>query len=141
MAVTAVDLYPEEDWNFVFGEASYEERVGVMSLYRHGDLATERPLVLSRTVSTAAHELGHMLGLPHCVAFECAMNGSNSQRESDAIPIEPCPHCLAKLSPRLGFDPVQRALVVEAVSLDAGLPFSDVSAVIALWRDAGLLGP
>jgi archaemetzincin len=140
MAVTAVDLYPDEDWNFVFGEARYGERVGVMSVFRHGDLATEPTTVLARTASTAAHELGHMVGLLHCVAFECAMNGSNSLEESDGIPLEPCPACLAKLSLRLEFDPIRRALAMEAVCLDAGLA-NDVAPAIALLRDAGLLNP
>jgi len=140
MAVTAVDLYPDEEWNFVFGEARYGERVGVMSLFRHGDLATEPTTVLSRTASTAAHELGHMVGLLHCVAFECAMNGSNSLEESDGIPLEPCPACLAKLSVRLEFDPLRRALAIEAVYLDAGLS-NDVAPALGLFRDAGLLNP
>jgi archaemetzincin len=34
MAVTMTDLYPAEDWNFVFGMASFDERVGVQSFAR-----------------------------------------------------------------------------------------------------------
>ena len=30
MAITTVDLYPDPTWNFVFGEASYDQRVGVI---------------------------------------------------------------------------------------------------------------
>lgn len=138
MAVTAIDLYPDAQWNFVFGEARYGERVGVMSLARHGDLSTEPTLVLSRTMATAAHELGHMMGLQHCVAFECAMNGANSQAESDVMPIEPCPSCLEKLKARLGVDPVRRAFAVESAYLDAGLAAPALHAVIEQWRDAGL---
>lgn len=140
MAITAVDLYPGPEWNFVFGEARYGGRVGVMSLWRHGDLSTEPTLVLSRTLGTAAHELGHMMGLQHCVAFECALNGANSQAESDAMPIEPCPACLAKLRLRLGLDVMKRAADVERAYLDAGLPTGTLPAQLATWRDAGL-GP
>lgn len=141
MAITAVDLYPGPEWNFVFGEARYGERVGVMSLWRTGDLSKERTLVLSRTLGTAAHELGHMLGLQHCVAFECVMNGANSQAESDAMPLEPCPACLEKLKVRLGLDPLRRARDLESASRDAGLPTEAFTAVFALWRDAGIVAP
>lgn len=139
MAVTAIDLYPDARWNFVFGEARYGERVGVMSLARHGDLSTEPALVLSRTMATAAHELGHMMGLQHCVAFECAMNGANSQAESDAMPIEPCPSCLEKLRQRLGVDPVRRAVAIEAAYLDAGLEAPGLPLLLERWRDGGVL--
>ncbi|MBL8923483.1 MAG: hypothetical protein JNJ54_31810 [Myxococcaceae bacterium] len=141
MAITAVDLYPGPEWNFVFGEARYGERVGVMSLWRNGDLEKEPTLALSRTVATAAHELGHMLGLQHCVAFECVMNGANSQAESDAMPLEPCPACLEKLKVRLGLDPVRRARDVELASRDAGLPTGSFTPLFALWRDAGVAMP
>jgi archaemetzincin len=30
------DLYPEPSWNFVFGQASLNERVGVYSFARYG---------------------------------------------------------------------------------------------------------
>lgn len=140
MAVTAVDLYPDPQWNFVFGEARYGERVGVMSLFRHGELSTEPTLVLSRTVATAAHELGHMMGLQHCVAFECAMNGANSQAESDTLPIEPCPACLAKFEARLGLDPLVRAQAMAAAYGDAGLSSPELTRALDVWRDAGLLG-
>jgi archaemetzincin len=141
MAITAVDLYPGPEWNFVFGEARYGERVGVMSLWRHGELSKEPSVVLSRTLGTAAHELGHMLGLQHCVAFECVMNGANSQAESDAMPLEPCPACLEKLRLRLGLDPVRRALDVEAASRDAGLPTDSFAPLFSLWREAGIVAP
>lgn len=139
MAITATDLYPGPEWNFVFGEARYGARVGVMSIARHGDLMTEPTLVLNRTLTTAAHELGHMMGLQHCVAYECAMNGANSQEESDQAPNEPCPSCLAKLKLRLGLNPLARAVAVERSYADAGLPLGDLPAQLDVWRDAGVV--
>lgn len=101
VALTADDLYPAPDWNFVFGEASRSERVGVWSLHRLGEPG---PALLRRTVQTATHELGHLLGLPHCVAFACVMNGSNSLEEADRQPLAPCPACLQKLEWVTGLD-------------------------------------
>lgn len=121
MAVTMVDLYPAPDWNFVFGQASYTERVGVTSLFRSGDLQTEPALVLKRTWATSMHEIGHMLQLLHCVAWECPMNGTNHQEEADSRPLEPCPHCLAKLHYATGLDPETRWAQLRAAFADAGL--------------------
>jgi archaemetzincin len=121
MAITTVDLYPDPTWNFVFGEASYDERVGVMSLARSGDLELEKTLVLERAYATAMHEVGHMFQLAHCVAWECPMNGCNHQEESDSRPLEPCPHCLAKLMRATGLDPEKRWAELRAAFEAAGL--------------------
>lgn len=121
MAITMVDLYPDPEWNFVFGEASYDGRVGVMSLSRTGDLESERLLVLQRSYSTAMHEVGHMFQLQHCVAWECPMNGCNHQEEADSRPLEPCPHCLAKLMLATGLDPQKRWAELRAAFEAAGL--------------------
>ncbi len=121
MAITTVDLYPDPTWNFVFGEASYDQRVGVMSLARTGDLELEKELVLKRSYGTAMHEIGHMFQLQHCVAWECPMNGCNHQEESDSRPLEPCPHCLAKLMRATGLDPQKRWTELRAAFEAAGL--------------------
>lgn len=121
MAVTTVDLYPDPAWNFVFGEATHAQRVGVMSLFRTGDLRAEPALVLTRTYATGMHEIGHMLQLYHCVAWECPMNGSNHQEEADSRPLEPCPHCLAKLMLATGLEPKKRWAELRAAFADAGI--------------------
>lgn len=111
IAFTAVDLWPGEGWNFVFGQASLQDRVGVWSLKRFGDPSKseeEFRRTLRRTLKTAAHETGHMFSLPHCVYFECCMNGSNHLEEADGQPLSVCPQCLAKLCFATGADPKKR---------------------------------
>lgn len=98
IALTSHDLWPGEGWNFVFGQASLRERVGVWSIARYGDPKTEEALVVLRTIKVAAHETGHMFGMLHCTAFECAMCGSNHLDEADRQPSWLCPECLAKLA-------------------------------------------
>jgi archaemetzincin len=64
LAFTSSDLYPQDDWNFVFGQANLRQRVGVWSIYRFGDPAESEPAFqkcLRRTLSTASHETGHIL--------------------------------------------------------------------------------
>jgi len=100
--ITMVDLYPEESWNFVFGQASLRGRVGVWSFAR---LAHGAPAVaLRRCCKLVVHEIGHMFGLEHCIVYECDMNGSNHLRELDSQPLHLCPDCLRKLAWNRGFD-------------------------------------
>ena len=112
IALTAVDLFPSEGWNFVFGSASVQHRVGVWSLYRYGDPGggeRQYRLVVLRTLKTASHEIGHMLSMLHCTAYECNMCGSNSSIERDARPIALCPACLGKLCGATGADAGERS--------------------------------
>jgi archaemetzincin len=105
---TTSDLYPEEGWNFVFGQAMFHRRVGVWSLYRNGDPKTEFDLCLKRTLRIATHETGHMFSIEHCTAYECNMCGCNSLSESDRRPLYLCPECLPKIAWATGLDPVKR---------------------------------
>jgi archaemetzincin len=100
LALTAKDLWPGDGWNFVFGQASLRERVGVWSIYRNGYPGKGEDafrICLRRTLRTAAHETGHILTIKHCIAHRCLMNGCNSQEERDRSPLHPCPVCLRKL--------------------------------------------
>jgi len=111
LAFTPSDLWPGEGWNFVFGQASLRQRVGVWSIYRNGDPEESDAafrLCLLRTLKTATHETGHMFSMMHCTLFECNMCGSNHRAESDRRSIALCPHCLAKLCYATGADPQNR---------------------------------
>ena len=111
LGITMTDLYPEESWNYVFGQANLRRRVGVYSLARYfpdfwgkPDTAAARRLALLRAFGVLSHETGHMFSIQHCIFFECLMNGSNSLEETDSEPGYLCPICLRKLQWNLSFD-------------------------------------
>ena len=115
LAITMKDLYPHPSWNFVFGQASLQDRVGVFSFARYDPAfyGQEREdnyqeVLLRRSCKVLAHEIGHMFSLRHCLYFHCLMNGSNHLKESDARPLALCPVCLRKLHTSIGFDVVDR---------------------------------
>jgi archaemetzincin len=117
LAVTLDDLYPEPSWNYVFGEATLEKRVGVYSLARYGasfwgkkDTEETKREALKRSLKVLAHETAHMFSLVHCRRYECLMNGSNSLEEMDRAPLEPCAVCLKMLNYNLRFDIPSRYL-------------------------------
>lgn len=122
LGVTMFDLYPDPEWNFVFGQASFTERVGVFSFARHvpSDAADELTddqarRMLLRNYKTLSHEIGHMFGMKHCTAHHCRMNGSNGLWESDAAPLHVCPVCLRKLQYAVRFDPFTRYQQLEEI--------------------------
>lgn len=115
LGVTMEDLYPDPSWNYVFGQASLAERVGIFSFARYdpafwGDERGDnyRDVILQRGCKVLVHETAHMFGLPHCIYFECVVNGSNHLQETDRQPQHLCPVCLRKLHHATGLDPVRR---------------------------------
>jgi len=119
LGITAKDLWPGPGWNFVFGQASLKDRVGVWSMARNGDAdgrAAMRKLCALRTVMTATHETGHMFGIRHFIKYECGMNGSNGSEESDRQQPEFCPECQPKLWWTLKLDPLVRSVALESVA-------------------------
>jgi archaemetzincin len=111
MAFTAADLTPGEGWNYVFGQASTRDRVGVWSLYRFGDPVKSKTAFrhsLLRTLKLASHEAGHMFSMLHCTRYECNMSGTNSIEETDGRPLAECPECMAKICWAVRCEPVSR---------------------------------
>jgi archaemetzincin len=115
LAITMNDLYPDPWWNFVFGQASLRDRVGVFSFARYdpafyGEKQGKdyKEILLRRSCKVLAHEMAHIFSLEHCIFFMCLMNGSNHLEESDARPLHLCPVCLRKLQLSIGFDVVER---------------------------------
>ena len=125
IAVTMIDLYPNEDYNFVFGRASLLDGIGVFSFARHhpyffnkdkdvsvaslNELTPEEYQLLQwRAIKVLTHEICHMFGLKHCVYFTCLMNGSNHAEESDRKLTFLCPVCLRKIQDAVKFDFIAR---------------------------------
>jgi archaemetzincin len=107
MAISAKDLYPKEDWNYVFGLASYIKRVGVSSIYRLQKApldTTNFTLCLRRLINISSHEIGHMMSIYHCTFARCTMNGSNSLQETDLCPNRLCSECQMKLFPNFQYN-------------------------------------
>ncbi|MCR9245859.1 MAG: archaemetzincin [bacterium] len=120
----SADLWPGRGWNFVFGQASLRDRIGVWSLYRNGDPNESKAaarLCLLRTVKTATHEIGHMFGMRHCTAWSCNLAGSNHQAESDRQPWRLCPECLPKLLRATGVDAGERFVALRRFGDGFGL--------------------
>ena len=129
LAVTMTDLYPGEGWNFVFGQASYKNRVGIFSFARfqpkknHEEVGLRDSdlLAFRRACKVLTHEMGHMFGIKHCIYYECNMNGANSLVEADASPMHLCPVCLRKLQDAIGFDAIFRYQELERFYQKQGL--------------------
>lgn len=121
LGITMSDLFADFSWEYIFGLASFGERVGVFSLARYrpespegkspegkspdGTLATVAArTMLRRAMIVMSHETGHMFSLPHCPVYECLMNGVASLEELDRSRPWLCPDCLRKLYFNIGFD-------------------------------------
>ncbi len=107
IAFTNHDLYPDDSKGYVFGQASFTNRVGVWSLARLDDNTTDRNFLV-RTLKIAAHETGHMFSMRHCTKYECLMSGTNHLAETDRRPLDACPECTAKICWLTDIDQAER---------------------------------
>ena len=145
LAITETDLYPADSWNFVFGQASFKDRVAVQSTARYhpqfyGQATSPleaRRLILRRTLMVVSHELGHAFGISHCTWYACAMNGSNHLEEADRRPLHLCPVDLRKLQRSAGFDVRERYERLGAFYRDIG--FDEDAAWIDDQLERGLM--
>ncbi|MEZ5426041.1 MAG: archaemetzincin [Pyrinomonadaceae bacterium] len=108
---TDTDLFPDETFNYVFGQASLSKRVGAWSLWRFGDpdkSPEDYALFLKRVLKVGMHETGHMFSMAHCTKYECLMSGSNHLQESDRRPLDLCPECMLKIAWGMNYAPADR---------------------------------
>ncbi|MFZ4931280.1 Zn-dependent protease [Chryseobacterium sp. Mn2064] len=113
MGITEKDLFPLPEWNYVFGLASYEDGVGVTSIYRFangGLTASNFNESLLRLIKIGSHEIGHMFGISHCLNANCVMNGTNSLSETDYHLARACSLCQRKLSSSIHYNDKKRLL-------------------------------
>ena len=130
LGITQEDLYPDPQWEYVFGQAYLHRRVGVYSLARYfgkfwmmSETQSTRRRAHRRAMKVIGHEVGHMFSLAHCAYYRCIMNGSNSLEESDRLPLWFCPVCASKLVWNRGIDPRERYLGLERFFRDQGFEF------------------
>ena len=79
----------------VFGEARQDGGVALVSLFRMENNH-------ERSAKVALHELGHLLGLQHCLDSGCLMYFSGDLAILDRIPFRFCRYCSAYLETRVG---------------------------------------
>jgi archaemetzincin len=96
LGIVDVDLYAP-GLNFVFGQASTNSGISIMSPYRLNEQPADKAKFLGRATKEAVHELGHTFGLEHCTDPMCVMHFSNSLQDTDIKGATFCGHCRPKL--------------------------------------------
>ncbi len=100
LGIMDVDIYVPR-LNFVFGQAESPGKAALISLWRlkpefYGNKPNPEAF-LERSAKEAVHELGHTLGLVHCVNPFCVMYFSNSIFETDRKKSFFCNKCYLKI--------------------------------------------
>jgi archaemetzincin len=97
IGVTHVDLFLPV-FTHLYGYAQLGGGVGVVSTFRlHPEIGAAPELLWERTAKEILHELGHTLGLVHCIAPWCAMHPSRWPEEIDLKDLACCPPCAQAL--------------------------------------------
>ncbi len=87
LCLVNVDIYAQ-NMNFIFGLANPIRKTAVVSTYRlNGDNIKER------IAKEVVHEIGHLLGLGHCVNDKCIMHFSNTVKDTDQKEQIFCKNC------------------------------------------------
>jgi len=127
VALTMTDLYCDDTDLFVAGMSAGNRGVAVFTFARYDPALTfsaefwyemyysqtiaikeRKKLMLQRSCRLLVHEIGHLLGLDHCIWFQCCMNGSGHLAEDFSQPMSLCPVDLHKLQALCGFNVLER---------------------------------
>lgn len=136
LALTNVDLC-SKGCNFVFGEASYNSRIGIASVCRFDPLFYQnnysqedfdelskyygynyeeslvKDKLINRIYKIVTHEILHMFSMDHCIWYNCNMCGINGINELDKYSYRLCPICINKLYIANKFDVKKRTSDLE----------------------------
>ena len=103
LLLTEADLY-YGGLNFVFGLEDPRKSCAIVSLSRlkpeFYDEKPNRKLLEERVVKEVMHEVGHYLGLDHCMNTGCVMNFSPSVYDVDKKQKNFCENCKIRLMTR-----------------------------------------
>ncbi len=104
LLVVHQDLFREGN-SFVFGLARESVGAGVVSTARLNNeyygLRGSDDDFIDRIVKEGSHEIGHLLGLPHCPDQECVMFRPDTLDEMDRKKKVVCPACREQLDQRI----------------------------------------
>lgn len=101
LGVTGLDLFIPI-LTHLFGEAQLGGSCAIVSLHRLREefygLPPNAHLLRQRLMKESVHELGHVLGLRHCLDWRCVMASTHDVERLDLKGEEYCPSCLAAAS-------------------------------------------
>lgn len=100
LCLTPLDLFLPA-FTFVFGASLLGERRSVLSYARLRPQPPNADVFHRRVLVEALHELGHGLGLTHCLQAACPMHQSFHPEAVDLKDTDYCPLCLEKLTSHL----------------------------------------
>ncbi len=100
LGLTGVDISTTKgkifDWG-VMGLGEVPGTAGVISIFRCRKRATGPQHARERLAKTAAHEIGHTLGLDHCPVRGCLMEDAEGSVLTSDREYDLCPKCRAQL--------------------------------------------
>ncbi|MEW6711948.1 MAG: archaemetzincin, partial [Candidatus Riflebacteria bacterium] len=106
VAVTPDDIFPDRTQSHSSGLASPNDSSAIVSYARLRSASDSSDqidtLLKARALSVTTHEICHILGLRHCIYFQCLQNGAMGVAELDRTPLLLCPICLRKIVYSLG---------------------------------------